>query len=322
MNDQWRQFLLVLFPVTFFSIALAAEGIGYLLKDVPLRRHDLDRLVVALDRAEPLNAPIAIFGDSITQDVLKQYQLVSSDKMVNLTTNRASGVVGALFLLRRYLENNVMPKHIVIASTPEYFSYTPEGKAAEIYLTSVFQHDDEVAWLTDNMPSLNSEKQYEPVVMNLEGRIGYKLLALLAPSASSFIEGEPLPKKLPPVEHSSSSERVLKDISSRIRTSLSLSSDVEKVLVKMCRLVPDATFHFFVAPMPLSVHGAKVKSGEIKTLISMLESSVGEECGSVYVDLNRNDTFPDHAMRDADHLKRPGWTAVYAKLLKDELERL
>jgi len=32
--------------------------------------------------------------------------------------------------------------------------------------------------------------------------------------------------------------------------------------------------------------------------------------------------FPDIAMRDSDHLRRPGWTAEYARLLKQIIKEI
>ena len=147
MNTQWRKFISVTFPVTLICIALLVEVFSYLLKDVPLRRHDLDRLVVALQEGGAINSPTVLLGDSITQDVLKGYRVAPIGEVANLTTNKASGVVGSLFLLERYLEKNIPPKKIIVASTPEFFGYDPEGKAAEIYLTSVFNKAKERGWL-------------------------------------------------------------------------------------------------------------------------------------------------------------------------------
>ena len=138
MNTQWRKFISVTFPLVFIVVALLAEAISFFLKDIPLRRHDLDRLVVVLEEGKAINAPTVLLGDSITQDVLKNYRVAPIGEVANLTTNKASGVVGSMFLLGRYLEKNIPPKRVVFASTPEFFGYDPEGKAAEIYLTSVF----------------------------------------------------------------------------------------------------------------------------------------------------------------------------------------
>ena len=103
MDTEWRKFISVSLPIVLIFIALLAEVFAYLLKDAPLRRHDLDRLVVALKEGKSINAPTILLGDSITQDVLKSYRIASTGEVANLTTNKASGVVGSMFLLKRYL---------------------------------------------------------------------------------------------------------------------------------------------------------------------------------------------------------------------------
>ncbi|MDP7543946.1 MAG: hypothetical protein QF758_04985, partial [Alphaproteobacteria bacterium] len=66
----WRRFLLVHLPLALLGVALAAEGIATLLKDIPLRRHDLDKITIALEQGGQ-SADVLVFGDSVTQDVLK-----------------------------------------------------------------------------------------------------------------------------------------------------------------------------------------------------------------------------------------------------------
>ena len=171
MNTQWRKFISVTFPVTLIFIALLVEVFSYLLKDVPLRRHDLDRLVVTLKEGEPINAPTILLGDSITQDVLKSYRIAPKGEVANLTTNKASGVVGSMFLLERYLKKNTSPKMILFASTPEFFGYDPEGKAAEVYLTSVFNKIEEQKWLLRYTSNVFDNQKIEPAIMNIEGKI-------------------------------------------------------------------------------------------------------------------------------------------------------
>ena len=121
------------------------------LEPVPLRRQDVDLLLVAIERLK-YEATIVLAGDSVTQDVAKTHRLGAPDMVANLTTNKASGVVGLRLLLDRYLARHEPPAHLVIAATPEFLGYEPEGRAAKIYVSSVFRRPEEQALLARFIP--------------------------------------------------------------------------------------------------------------------------------------------------------------------------
>ena len=57
--------------------------------------------------------------------------------------------------------------------------------------------------------------------------------------------------------------------------------------------------------------------GEINKLKDTLINHLNNNCSKInFIDINEHRVFPDVAMRDSDHLRRPGWTAEYARLLK------
>ena len=323
MDIQWRKFISVTFPVTLILIALLAEVFSYLLKDVPLRRHDLDRLVIALQEGRAINAPTVLLGDSITQDVLKSYRIAPKGEVANLTTNKANGVVGSMFLLERYLEKNTPPKRIVFASTPEFFGYDPEGKAAEVYLTSVFNKIEEQKWLLKHMSNVFDNQKIEPAILNIEGKIGYKILALLASVPDSLIEGNEIPDQMPALESSPTHLSVQRGIDSRANKPLVLSEIVGTALTSICKMTPEADLYFVVAPMPKTTYLERKEKGEINKLKNELFEYLNSSCLKVnFIDINVNRIFPDIAMRDSDHLRRPGWTAEYARLLKQIIVKL
>jgi len=321
MDQLWRRFLLVSVPGSFILIAIIIEVLAYTMKEVPLRRHDLDRLVVALE-SEPVDASIVLLGDSVTQDVLKKYRVAHPGQVANLTTNKASGLVGAMFLLRRYLLKNTAPQHVIIASTPELFSYEPQDKAADIYLTSVFQRDSEKEWLLENMKDLVKKQKVEPAVMNIEEMVWYKIMALISPLVDGLIEGKELPEIMPPLERSLTTVR---GIESRVNKPLIVSVHVGTVLRDICADLSkeQAVLHIILAPMPNSVYIQRKRDGEIIRLYKNILNLLSGKCLSIYfVDMNEKRNFPDYAMRDADHLKRPGWTAEYARLLHDYISEI
>jgi len=323
MGIEWRKFISITFPITLISIALLAEVFSYFLKDVPLRRHDLDRLVVALQEGDGINAPTVLLGDSITQDVLKNYRIASKGEVANLTTNKASGVVGSMFLLQRYLEKNVSPKRIVLASTPEFFGYDPEGKAAEVYLTSVFNKTEEQKWLLRNMSSVFDNQKIEPAVLNIEGEIGYKILALLTSKPDGLIEGNEVLNKTPVLESSPIHSSVQLGIDSRANNPLMLSKIVGTALLNICKIAPEADLYIMIAPIPRTAYLQRKENGEINKFKDILIDRLSNSCSKFnFIDVNEYRIFPDIAMRDSDHLRRPGWTAEYARLLKQIIKEI
>lgn len=240
MDKTWRRFVLIHLPLALAFLAFAAELTALALKDVPLRRHDLDRTLAFLDNGG-MTAPIALVGDSVTQDVLKNYRVAPSGKVANLTTNQASGVVGAYFLLRRYLETNEPIRHLVIASTPEFFGYVPDRATAKVYLDSVFRQDDEIDWMTRHLPNSGAASR-EPAVFDLENRIGYPLLALFAPTATALPVGPKTPQPGLAVEPPPIPASVREEIRGRGEKNLSIVPSVIAALDGLCALAGEKGF--------------------------------------------------------------------------------
>jgi hypothetical protein len=54
-----------------------------------------------------------------------------------------------------------------------------------------------------------------------------------------------------------------------------------------------------------------------------LINRLNNNCSKIhFIDINKYRIFPDTAMRDSNHLRRPGWTAEYASLLKQIIVKL
>jgi hypothetical protein len=317
MSSVWRRFLLVYLPLALLVIALAAEGLATLLKDIPLRRHDLDKIIVALGQ-EGHSAEVLLFGDSITQDVLKTYKVAPPGRVANLTTNMSSGVVGVMFLLKRYLEINPPPRHLILVASPEFLSYDPEGKTAEIYITSVFREESEVAWLSRHMPEI-LEKAREPAVLNLEGKIGYPLLALMTLWPEGIPEGKVLPDPDMAPEGSPVSKRVLQSIKGRIDEEAGPTPTVKVALGEICDLAKAYGFmvHVLRAPIPAEVLEGWRASGKLAEFENQVDSTLANSCAGVrFGNFGAKGELPTVAMREADHLRRPGWTNHYALMLK------
>ncbi len=323
MSSLWRRFLLIHLPLALVGIALAAEGLAALLKDVPLRRHDLDKITVALEQGG-LSADVLMFGDSVTQDVLKTYGIAPPGRVANLTTNLASGMVGVLLLAKRYLEVNPPPRHLVLVASPEFLSYDPKGLTAEIYITSVFRKEDELAWLSRHMPEA-LEKTREPAVFNLEGRIGYPLLALMTPRPGRLPEGEVVPDPDMAPEESSISETALRSVRSRIDKELGPTPTVKVALNEICGLAKahDFQLHVLRAPIPVEVLDGWRASGTLAGFEAEINATLADSCAGIrFENFGAKGELPTVAMREADHLRRPGWTNRYALILKEFIASL
>jgi hypothetical protein len=323
MFSVWRRFLLVHLPLALLGVALAAEGIAALLKDIPLRRHDLDKITVALEQGGQ-SADVLMFGDSVTQDVLKTYRIAPAGRVANLTTNLASGVVGVMFLLKRYLEINPPPQHFVLVASPEFLSYDPEGKTAEVYVTSVFREEGEVAWLSRHIPEV-LEKTRELAVFNLEGKIGYPLLAVIAPRPDGIPEGEVLPAPDLAPEESPISEATLQSVRGRIGKELGLTPVVKVALGEICDLAKTHDFQVRVlrAPIPAEVIAGWRASGVLADFQNQMDSVLAASCQDTrFENFGAWGELPTTAMRESDHLRRPGWTNRYALVLREFIASL
>ena len=135
-------------PISFLLVFVFLQLLFFSFKDIPLSRHPLDELVYNLNFSKE-NGKIILLGDSITYDVAKRYQIGKKKQIINLTTNKASGLLGSYLLLNRYFNKFEYrnPEHVIIISTPEFLNFMPKDHTAKLYLQSVFKQEDEVKYL-------------------------------------------------------------------------------------------------------------------------------------------------------------------------------
>lgn len=321
MGD-WRIFLAVRLPLACLALAVVLEAGAWALRDTPPRRHDLDRLVLAIESVS-LSADTVLLGDSVTQDVARTYRLLPSGRLANLTTNQASGLLGAYLLLARYMERNPAPRHVVVAATPEFFAYDPEGRAAETYLTSVFRRPAERAAIAEGLGSL-ADPGWRPAAFDLERRIVEPSVALAMPSAGGYLEGISDPASASELETTPTSDVAMAAIVARRARVPTLSPSARWTLGRLCALVaPHGTVvHVVRAPVPQSVLALRRADGAYAALDGTVVEAMAACPASRIADINEVALFSDHAMRDGDHLRRPGWSARYASLLSSYLAAL
>lgn len=310
----WKRFLTRQLPGAVLALAVLAEALAFMLDGVALRRHDLDLLALNVQRTAPKPSPkTVLIGDSVTQDILKTYAIGRPGTVANLTTNMASGLVGAYLLLKRYTAAGARPQHLVIASTPEFFTFHPQGETARTYVTSVFRDSAEIAYLDTVMTG--PPPPYEPAILQMDNRVGLKALALLAPKPDGLLMGSRAPD---PGQGATPRDvpRSLQDaLEIRGRAPLSIPATNVRILGDICALARtyNMTVHIQNAPVAYSTYRLWQKNATLKTFEGQRTDVLQTVCADVSVTVGVDTPqVPDGAMRDSDHLVRHDWTNVYA----------
>jgi len=323
LEKHWKTFLLRRLPLAILAIAVLAEGSATILEDSRPLRHPLDRLIVSLYDMTG-DADILLFGDSVTQDVAGQYALDGRNTVANLTTNKASALIGAYFLLRRYLEIHRPPSSIVIASTPEFFAYTPEPATAALYLSSVFTDSSEVSDL--KLAGLAPRPKYwKPAILEIERRIFDRIVGRVFNSATAN-PGELADPDIYKVPEGPGGNAVeASELTGRQMAILNVAPNARFALQRICTLASrfDISLEIIWAPVPQSVYAAWESDRRLERLQERIGRIAEDLCPPLaFANTNESQTFPDHAFRDPDHLRRPGWAALYGRLLRERLQGL
>ncbi|MBE89166.1 MAG: hypothetical protein CMM76_06965 [Rhodospirillaceae bacterium] len=320
MNQPWKIFLIFRLPLALLFLIGFIEFAAYSLSTTPKLRHPLDRLVANID-SWPGDSETVLLGDSVTQDVAWTYKLAPRNSLANLTTNQASGLIGSYLLLKRYLKIHNSPRRIVIASTPEFFSYSPTPQTAEIYLTTVFEDDAEINELQAAGITV-PKNTWEPAVLNLENKIFDRIAGLMFAKTQST-EKLPISKISGQITKENLQPKTLdKFVEVRATSNLQLSRDAKYSVKKLCELSQVHKFQivFIWAPVPNTVLELWNAEARLDKLTEILKVTTAGSCFETdFADINQNITFPDHAFRDPDHLKRPYWSMLYAKTLRNLL---
>ncbi len=329
-------FLFIKLPISLILIILLFEFIAILLSDYRAIRHGLDRKVSNIENnITQYSSSTLLFGDSITKDIVDDFDISSSCcNLVNLTTNRASGFLGAYLLYKRYKKNNKVPKSLIIISTPKFLSFFPEGKTKELYLTSVFNSSEEKE-IIDSFYS-NSEKtkigftplswvkkKYEMTIFNLEDKIIYPLVNSLGfvNIRTALSHGE---KTIPPLNIISKmknntlhkNDKKLNNVNSN----LAITQKMDKLIEEFFTLLQNDNVNIFIAWAPLkSSYYTHIKTNnELPKLEEyLLKKAKNTNLNINLYDFSDKNNFLDNSFRDQDHLKIGYWKTYYAYLLKN-----
>ena len=319
----WKVFFTKRLPLAMLVLALGAEVLAFGLDTVSYRRHDLDFLALNVERPAPKPAPsVVLVGDSVTQDILKIYKIGAPGQVANLTTNKASGLVGTYLLLKRYLANNPAPRHIIFASTPEFYTFVPEGETARVYLTSVFRKADEKIFLNAFQGTLKTA--FSPAILKLDQHIGLKLLALMAPRPKGLLMGTAPIMEIKAHNNPQTITSTLKaDIIKRGTNPLIIPLVNANLLGEICALAAlhDMKLHFHHAPLPQGTADIWNDNKYLDIFEAQRTEILDRHCAKPALDINTKlQIIPNWGMRDADHLLRYQWTNVYAARLNEIMQ--
>ncbi len=329
MAPHWTSFLLIRLPTALLVLALAVEGVAALLSDIPRLRHPMDARAIEASVPGPGSA-VLLFGDSVTQDVAKSFDLGPANRVRDLTANKASGMPGAYLLLRRYLEANPPPRVLAFAVTPEFAGYFPDQATADVYLTSVFEAHEEQAFLEGLGLTGTASGWWKPAILMPEASIFDRAVALFSGNGAEDGAGD-APRDAPTPDRPElpggfdDDASLTETMRSRLSADLTVAPGAGASWAAICDLSAAEGIGIAVrwAPVPRSVWREWTDTGQLSGLEAAIRAAGDGACSNVaFGDFSSDAPYPNEAFRDADHLERPGWTGAYAHALAGWIERL
>ena len=340
INNKANKFLLFKVPLSLILSILFFEFISFCLSDYKAIRHGLDRKVSNLNNnISSYNSNIILFGDSVTKDIVDDFN-ISSDccNLLNLTTNRASGLLGAYLLYKRFRKNNKAPKYVVISSTPKFLSFFPEGKTKNLYLNSVFNTKEENKIISSYYePSSNKQSSYYPLswiknkyqltIFNLEYKVIYPLINALGliSTKKALSTGT---KNIPPIHIINKMNNVLNNSDKKlsyVKNDLLINDQMNKLIEDFFTLLENDNISIFIAWAPLrkNYYNSIIDNHKLINLEKYLLTKSNEINVNLHLhDFSSQSIFPNHAFRDQDHLKEGYWKTYYAYLLNKYIKSI
>jgi hypothetical protein len=259
-------------------------------------------------------------GDSVTKTVVDWHDIGPS--VANLTDNRSSGVIGMKFVLTRYLARNDPPRLIYVAATPESLTYVPED-SFDYYVGSVFKSPDERSWLRKHVPEFGQENP-TLAIFDAKQRVAQPLfgaaraLSLPQPATDGLHEVDAV------VELEGEQGRFVasSELLGRLDHALELGPTAARAMADLCEDARDSGARLVLAwaPTPESVYEGWRRESRLPTLQSSIATLHDGACAGVeFYDFNLNRNYPDHAFKDPEHLRRPGWAALYGRELRQRI---
>ena len=332
-----NRFLLIQLPICIFLILLIVEIIAHLLSDFRAIRHGLDRKVSYIEKFNDDSfKEILLFGDSVTKDIVDEYNVYSkNNSIVNMTTNRANGFIGAYLLYKKYIKKNKPPKYVVVSSTPHFITFFPEHRTKELYLTSVFSSKDELNLIAKYYDQKeytffqnlkNKIKSIDLSILNMENKIIFPLVNVLASvdTSNSLSIGKKSITELDSTNKNSIKNYNKMTSNNNIKYSpIIITAFNEKLIEDFFKRLKDDNVKLFISWAPVKEDYFYYLSSNSQ--LNMLENILKKKAMDINLDISFHNfsypkPFPNQAFRDEDHLKLGYWRNFYAFLLRNYIE--
>lgn len=334
-----NEFILIKLPICILLLLFLIESFAFFLSDYRAVRHGLDRKISYIENNNnKIYSEILLFGDSVTKDIADEFSIYKDKKnIVNLTTNRASGLLGAILLYDRYVKKNHTPKYLVISSTPPFITFLPYLKTKELYLTSVFNSKAETKLISQyyETEKLNYFKKIKYdietlnlSILNIENNIIYPLinaLGIVNPVDALSIGHKGITdlNKID-LQATKKNIKINNFVNNNAKfTPIEITYYNEKLIDDFFKRLKNDGVKLFICWAPIKVsnfHYLK-KNKQLDMLENLLrEKAKKVNLGISFYNFSYPKPFPDHAFRDEDHLKLGHWRNYYALLLRNYLE--
>jgi len=333
-KKNFNRFLLIKIPISIIVLLLFLELLAFLLSNHRAIRHGLDKKVAKIEYNNQKEFhKVILFGDSVTKDIADEFNFSSKENnLINLTTNRARGLIGSYMLYKKYTVNNTPPEYVIITSTPKFFTFLPENKTKELYLSSVFKSNEEKEVIANYYKNLIHEKykislvnylkKSQLSVFNFEMKIGYPLIHALGliNFDNSLSTGNKKILSLAELSNIKDNSKIAYKRKTNEDTNLTISNNIQKLIEDFLIQLKKDNVKVYIAWAPMRkayYQGIRV-NGELKKLEDFLKEEANKiDLNLLLSDFSNEIQFPDKAFRDDDHLQIGYWRNFYAILLKD-----
>ena len=324
MSNSWLRFLLFRFPGAIIAIGLIFELVAWPLRSVAPNRNYLDYLAAAVD-TDRHNAPVLIFGDSVTKEVLKIFSIGLPDKIADLTTHGGAGLPSQVLLLRRYLAHHPAPTHVILAMAPDVPFNQPPNSSAKEWLFNVFRRPEELAWLSALYPNLVKTGWY-PAAADIENQVLAPLTGIISGRTKIIPVGAETPVEtgLPLEPVATLSAPFLAAAEVRASQPLALSRIARLSLEAMCDILKEngIVLDLLTAPTPPQINQRWQISPDFHAMQTQTNELLNMRCGS----WRRIDIAADVLAPNFDgfalHIVGRGWQNKYALALKHYVDSI
>lgn len=338
-KNYFNNFLLFKLPISIVAIVILVEFLSLIFSDYRSIRHGLDRKVANLEKGIKVKSNnILLFGDSVTKDIADHYDISLKNEILNLTTNRASGLLGVNLLYNKYRLDNSPPKKIFLICTPLFINFFPENDTKFLYIDTVFDGEEEEQLISKyykkekklSFNLLNSmDNIFNLSIFNINDKIIYPLINYigLIDTNNALRFGKKTvvsPKDFPKLENSLSKNKNFNEIKKNpiideYYADITINNKLSLLVNDFFTVLKTDEVKLFIAwaPIRANYHNKIINNGELEKLEKFLKNKSKQFNLELHIDdFSKDNNFPDYAFRDTDHLKSGYWKNFYAYSLQ------